>query len=484
MISLYIHTSHDGCVTCIKNKRLLFHHQIDRFNKFKHTTSPHISFFKELTKLNEKIDRVFFTFFIRDHATYIWEKYLKRLRIIDKSTEVIYCTDKHHIFHASCAKLFYPNADYYFVWDREGFTNEQNETEQESLFNSKLTKVYSNVRKADGSNIGFGRRYDIATKICGFDSFEEGKTMALAQYKKPGAAFFEQRRLENKSLILFKTLELLHFKKGDTICLTGGVTQNVVNNSNLRDKLKDLNIVADPFNGDFGISLGAAAYYEDLHRVYIPLKSIYTGLSTEIDINRFYKYYKKKVEYKEVCEILQEEPVAIFQSKSEQGQRGLGNRSLLLDINAKDAINKINAIKKREWFRPFACSIYEHDASTWFDTKGKLSPYMMFTFKSKKPKLTKNVCCVNNTSRIQTVNQYSNYGLTCLLRTNKRFYGRPLLLNTSLNLPGHTLVETVDDLLYMFENTPLNYIYFPEIHTLVSKNDIQSKSKRTQKNKK
>tara|TARA_R100001244_G_C5158632_1_gene130706 strand:+ start:124 stop:1542 length:1419 start_codon:yes stop_codon:yes gene_type:complete len=472
MISLYIHSSHDGSVTCIKDKHILFHHQIDRFNKLKHTASPHISFFKEIAKLNEKIDKVFFTFFTKDNATQFWGKYLKRLRIIDKSTKVIYCTDKHHIFHASCAKLFYPYANYYLVWDREGVTTEQNETEQETLYNNKLIKIYS-----DDSNVGFGRRYDVATRVCGFNDFEEGKTMALAQYKKPGAAFFEQRRLENKSVILFKALELQHFKKGDTICLTGGVTQNVVNNSNLKNKLKNLNVVADPFNGDFGISLGAAAYYENLHNVYMPIKNIYTGLTTEIDINKFYKYPKKKVEYEEVCEILQKEPIAIFQSKSEQGQRGLGNRSLLLDINAKDAINKINAIKKREWFRPFACSIYEKDASTWFETNGQLSPYMMFTFKSKKPKRTQNVCCVNNTSRIQTVNQYSNYGLTCLLRTNKKIYKKPLLLNTSLNLPGHTLVETLDDLLYMFEITPLKYIYFPEIHILVSKNDIKSKSK-------
>ncbi len=472
MISLYIHSSHDGSVTCIKDKRILFHHQIDRFNKFKHTSMPHLAFFKKLLELNQKVDKVVFTFFIKDNATVIWEKYLKRLRIIDKSTEVIYVIDKHHIYHASCAKLFHPYADYFLVWDREGMTNKNNETEQETVYNNKFTKIYSNVRKGDGSNIGLGRRYDAATIACGFNDFEEGKTMALAQYKRPGAAFFEQRRLEKKSLVLLQTLEMLHFKKGDTVCLTGGVTQNVINNSNLKNKLKDIKIVADPFNGDFGISLGAAAYHENLHKIYMPIKSIYTGLETKIDISRFDKYNKKKVEYKEVCDVLQKEPVAIFQSKSEQGQRGLGNRSLLLDINAKDAIKKINAIKKREWFRPFACSIYERDASTWFDTKGELSPYMMFTYKSKKPKLTKNVCCVNNTSRIQTVNQYSNFGLTCLLRTNKKFYNRPLLLNTSLNLPGHTLVETIDDLLYMFETTPLNYIYFPEEHTLISKNDI------------
>ena len=180
-------------------------------------------------------------------------------------------------------------------------------------------------------------------------------------------------------------------------------------------------------------------------------------------------YKKQKVDYKDISKLLKKEVVAIFQSKSEQGQRGLGNRSLLLDINAPNAIKKMNSIKKREWFRPFACSILEEEASKWFDTKGTLSPYMMFVFKSKKPKLTKNVTCINNTSRIQTVGYTHNPHFHSLLKTHNYFYKTPLLLNTSLNLPGHTLVETMDDLLYLFENSGLKYIYLPEKSILISK---------------
>ena len=166
---------------------------------------------------------------------------------------------------------------------------------------------------------------------------------------------------------------------------------------------------------------------------------------------------------------MQKEPVAIFQSLSEQGQRGLGNRSLLIDIKAPNALKKINKIKKREWFRPFSCSILEDEAHKWFHTKGKLSPYMMFVFKSKKASLTKPVCSVDNLSRIQTVAYSHNKHFHNLLLTNKRFYKRPLLLNTSLNLPGHVLVESLDDLLYMFINTDLKYIYLPEREIIIKK---------------
>ena len=413
------------------------------------------------------MSKLFITHYPKDNTTYFWQKILTRLKLINKKTKIYYCEDKHHIFHACCARLFYPHSDYFFVWDQQG-ANTDKGIEQETLYTNKLNQVYSNNREGN-SKIGFGERYAIATRLSGFNPLEDGKTMALAQYKKPGVAYFEQKRLEKLSKQLFKTFELLHFREGTTICLTGGVTQNVVNNSKLQKALPNIKLNACPFNGDFGISLGAAAYYEDLHKVYIPLKNIYTGIPNDLNINLFNDYKKQKVDYKDVSKLLKKEVVAIFQSKSEQGQRGLGNRSLLLDINAPNAIKKMNSIKKREWFRPFACSILEEEANKWFDTKGTLSPYMMFVFKSKKPKLTKNVACINNTSRIQTVGYTHNPHFHSLLKTHNYFYKTPLLLNTSLNLPGHTLVETMDDLLYLFENSGLKYIYLPEKSILISK---------------
>jgi predicted NodU family carbamoyl transferase len=466
MISLYIHTSHDGSITAVKDRKILFHHQIDRFNKFKNSSVPSFELFKILINVG-KINKIFFTFFPKDNMTIFWQNYLQKLGLIDYNTSITYCTDKHHLFHASCAKLFYPYANYFLVWDQEGSDTDKG-IEQETLYTNNFNQLYSNNRKGR-SNIGLGKRYSIATRISGFEDFQEGKTMALSQYKKTGVAYFEQKRLEEKSLKLLSILQTLYFKNGETVCLTGGVTQNILNNTNLVNNLKNINIKACPFNGDFGISLGAAAYYENLHNVYKPLKNIYLGLETNINTSVFNKYKIDKVSYKDICTILQKEPVAIFQSKSEQGQRGLGNRSLLIDIEAPNAIEKINKIKNREPFRPFACSILEEDSSKWFNTKGATSPFMMFVFKSKKPKRTKNVTSLNNISRVQTVAHSHNLHFHNLLWNNKKLFKKPLLLNTSLNLPGHTLVETMEDLLYFFENTNLNYIYFPEKESLISK---------------
>ena len=294
MISLYIHTSHDGSITAVKDRKILFHHQIDRFNKFKNSSVPSFELFKILINVG-KINKIFFTFFPKDNMTIFWQNYLQKLGLIDYNTSITYCTDKHHLFHASCAKLFYPYANYFLVWDQEGSDTDKG-IEQETLYTNNFNQLYSNNRKGR-SNIGLGKRYSIATRISGFEDFQEGKTMALSQYKKTGVAYFEQKRLEEKSLKLLSILQTLYFKNGETVCLTGGVTQNILNNTNLVNNLKNINIKACPFNGDFGISLGAAAYYENLHNVYKPLKNIYLGLETNINTSVFNKYKIDKVSY-------------------------------------------------------------------------------------------------------------------------------------------------------------------------------------------
>ncbi len=44
-----------------------------------------------------------------------------------------------------------------------------------------------------------------------------------------------------------------------------------------------------------------------------------------------------------------------------------------------------------------------------------------------------------------------------------------MLLNTSLNMPGEVLVETLYDLKEMFENTSLKFLYIPELNKLIIK---------------
>ena len=37
---LFIHASHDGTITIVQENKVIVHTQIDRFNRFKHTSFP------------------------------------------------------------------------------------------------------------------------------------------------------------------------------------------------------------------------------------------------------------------------------------------------------------------------------------------------------------------------------------------------------------------------------------------------------------
>lgn len=97
------------------------------------------------------------------------------------------------------------------------------------------------------------------------------------------------------------------------------------------------------------------------------------------------------------------------------------------------------------------------------------SPYMMFVFKLKKLGILKAGISVDNHSRIQTVSDKNNLHYYNLIKSFYKLTNLPIIVNTSLNLPGEVLVETLYDLKIMFENSNLQYIYFPEIQTIIKK---------------
>lgn len=178
-----------------------------------------------------------------------------------------------------------------------------------------------------------------------------------------------------------------------------------------------------------------------------------------------------KASYSTVIDLLLDQNVvAIFQGKSEIGPRALGNRSLLFDPrnpNGKDIVNKI---KKREPFRPFAGSILLEHVSEWFDMYSlDESPYMTFAVdaKQKAKDEVPSIIHVDGTCRIQTVKQSNNYHYWNLINT---FYQRtsvPILFNTSFNLAGEVMVQTIDDALDTMRRSDVNYLYLPEYEEII-----------------
>jgi len=138
----------------------------------------------------------------------------------------------------------------------------------------------------------------------------------------------------------------------------------------------------------------------------------------------------------------------------------------------KDAVKKVNDIKKREWYRPFACSILNENFEEYFFTNYNTTPYYMnFVYKVKQNQedKLKSVLSVDGYSRVQCVKAEHNTHYYNLIKTFNKMYGIPVLLNTSLNLPGMPVVESYEDLKFTFENSDLKYAYLPDISKLIIK---------------
>ncbi len=140
--------------------------------------------------------------------------------------------------------------------------------------------------------------------------------------------------------------------------------------------------------------------------------------------------------------------VAIFQGDSEWGPRALGNRSILFDPrnpNAKDIVNKV---KRREWYRPFAGTILLEYVNDYFEMLTiKESPYMSYAIpaKQKAKDEVPGIIHVDGTCRIQTVTREQNKHYYDLIEEFYKQTGVPILFNTSFNLAGEPLVETLED---------------------------------------
>tara|TARA_B110000263_G_scaffold163872_1_gene142714 strand:- start:701 stop:1309 length:609 start_codon:yes stop_codon:yes gene_type:complete len=132
--------------------------------------------------------------------------------------------------------------------------------------------------------------------------------------------------------------------------------------------------------------------------------------------------------------------VGVAKGKAEFGPRALGNRSLLADPSILDMKDRVNKVKGREEFRPFAPMILKEDVNSYFE-EGIPSPFMNTIRKAKKETLDKYPCIVHldETSRVQEVSEEPH---RTLLEEWKKETGCPMLLNTSLNIKGEPIINT------------------------------------------
>jgi len=215
----------------------------------------------------------------------------------------------------------------------------------------------------------------------------------------------------------------------DNMCYSGGVALNCVANSLVvQNYYPNLWILPNP--GDAGNSLGCAAHINKKH-----INFMTNGAFLGYDIKG--EYPVKPV----LKELLKGNLVGVANGRAEFGPRALGNRSLLADPRGKDIKQKMNEIKNRQEFRPFAPSVLEEHAHEIFDMPTQKSQFMQHVAPCKYPDKYPAICHVDNTSRVQTVSKEDNPGYYKLIKEFYKKTGCPMVLNTSLNIKGMPIVN-------------------------------------------
>jgi carbamoyltransferase len=369
-------------------------------------------------------------------------------------------------------------------------------TDLGSKDNSELHVPFEYKVSAERS---FSNKFEVECVKLQFSPYDAGKIMGLAQCIghenelepkwREHVKSCHKLQLESQEKMIETIKQAIEKTGCKNVVLSGGYALNcVANYYYLKHLPKDVNLYIDPIPNDSGIALGAA-YYHYYERPFVKtnrkqLEHVYLG--HEQESYSFHGLNKEKVSYSDIVELISEgNIVAMFQGKSEVGQRALGNRSLLFDprrINGKD---EVNVIKKRESFRPFGATILLEDAHEWFDMRGlDESPFMMYAVDAKdgvKEKVPA-VIHYDNTCRIQTVTKRQNRHFYNLIKEFKSLTNVPILLNTSFNLAGEPLVETFEDAINTLKNSQIKYLYLPEISTLITLKENESTTGKTNRN--
>jgi carbamoyltransferase len=271
--------------------------------------------------------------------------------------------------------------------------------------------------------------------------------------------------------------------KINNIVIAGGYGLNCVANYFFKKNLpSNINLYCEPIAHDGGTAIGAAKLFWHLGSQSTEIKpqtTLYYGPEYPIDrLESALDVHKDNIEvsqvsYDDIAKLISEENiVSLYQGRSEAGPRALGNRSILFDPRVVDGKDIVNTVKGREWFRPFAATILKEDANDWFDMAGlEESPFMMYAVNVAADKIKKipSVCHVDDTCRVQTVTEEQNKHYYNLISAFNKLTNVPILFNTSFNLAGDPLVETIDDALITLYRSKLKYLYLPELGVLVTK---------------
>jgi|TARA_B100000085_G_scaffold133192_1_gene121252 carbamoyltransferase len=464
--------NHDGGFSVLKDGTLIETRLSERTTRVKHDS--YVAPFITVAMQENKFDKFYISTFNDDEEDSLEE--------LTKYGDVI-IEREHHLYHAYCG-FHTSEFDNAVVIVVDGNGCDQSEgTEIISVYSFKDRKFHKTIDKIYHPEVSIGKLFSLKCEELGLAAegegdFAAGKLMGLAQYKghKLPEGFDTdfwydavEQAAELQEQCNKKFVELVQHYSSifQNVVLTGGVALNCVANYKVLQKHSHLHI--DPICNDNGISIGAAlkGYEDTTGEPPNRIESVYLGHEEDdYDFSGLNVYH---ADYGDVIDlIIDGDAVALFQGRSEVGQRALGNRSLLYDPRVLDGQAIVNEIKQREAYRPFAATVLEEYADEWFRMKKK-SPYMSYAVDVLSDDIPA-VTHADKTCRVQTLSEKQNPHFYNLIEEFYQRTGVPMLLNTSFNLAGKPLVETFKDAIYTMNKSELEYIFIPEKKVLVCRN--------------
>ncbi len=273
-------------------------------------------------------------------------------------------------------------------------------------------------------------------------------------------AFAVQDACEVAMLALVK--RALQMTNCRNVCLAGGVALNSKANGKIQASGMVDSIFVQPAASDDGVALGAvlAPYMDNGGRLPMkPMRHAYLGPEfTDAEIEKSLRTFKLRATKLDNVAVTAAEMLANgkilgwFQGRMEFGPRALGDRSILSDPRDPEMNAKVNnAVKFREWWRPFAPSMLREVAGEYLEHAYD-SPFMILTnpVRPEKRDIIPSVTHVDGSARPQTVEKDVNPLYWNLINEFGKRTGVPVVMNTSFNLRGEAIVNTPTDAVRTF----------------------------------
>ena len=377
------------------------------------------------------------------------------------------------------------------------FENNELKRLSESNVNSSLGNFFGGVTEAIGFRYGDG----------------EGKTEALAAFGKETEAykilknFFEVDNLEvigkldpyyRNISVLFKKL-LKDYKKEDSayaaqrvldetitkvvknaiketgitkVAFAGGIFYNVKTNQQIYNIPEITDLYIYPASGDSGVSVGAALLEYHLREGIKNKRTdqVYYGASYSNDYiksvltktNFDYEYIEDIGSFVGSEILTKDAMIGWFRGRMEFGPRALGARSIL--VSPKKIENKkkiLSTIKKRPEFQPFCPSIKHESMKDYvINPKNIEVPFMILALEGTQKMVDEAPATtfIDKSIRVQDVKKEINKEFHSLISNFGKISGSDVLLNTSFNKSGHSIVNTPQQALNDLEFGGLDYL--------------------------